>query len=164
MKIQLVTNTDKVIKQLDKDSIAMERAMKFAMFRAMSILEAEIKQNIRTNSGLNVRTGTLLNSIQQRIFTENGVVRGTIGPENVPYAAIHEFGGVIPARFVSPVRKKALRFFNKDGQARFSKGHIIPQISIPARPYLSPAIASTSDKILEVFSIFVAEQLKLNRG
>lgn len=162
MRFELFTNAIEVSKQLNKDAKSINKAMLFAMFRALSILDAEIKQNIRSRSGLRVRTGTLLNSIQQRIFLGIGIVKGEIGPQNVPYAAIHEFGGVIPARFVSPKRKKALRFFLAGGGVAFSKGHTIPAITIPARPYMAPAAASSADKIEEVFGIFIEDTLKLN--
>ena len=164
MKIILKTDANKFVKQMDKDVLVIEKAMQFAMFRAMSILEAEIKQNIRGRSGLRVQTGTLLNSIQRKIFLGNGEVSGEIGPRNVPYAAIHEFGGTIPARFVAPIRKKAIRFFDKGGTARFSKGHLIPATTIPARPYLAPAISATADQIADVFGIFIEDALKLNLG
>ena len=164
MKFILNTNAEKIAKQLEKDSKSINKAMQFAIFRSMAILDAEIKQNIRSRSGLHVRTGTLLNSIQQKIFLGNGVVKGEIGPRNVPYAAIHEFGGTIPARFVSPVRKKALKFFSKDGIARFSKGHTVPSITIPKRPYMAPAAAAKADEIAEVFAVFIEDALKLNVG
>jgi len=164
MKLSLYTNADLVVRQMDKDAAAINKAMQFAMFRAVSILEAEIKQNIRSRSGLRVRTGTLLNSIQHHIFIGNGRVEAEIGPRNVPYAAIHEFGGTIPSRFVSPVRKKALRFFDKSGVPRFSKGHTIPAITIRPRPYIAPAVEATQDKIAETFGVFIEEALKMNVG
>lgn len=164
MKIFLTTDAQKVAKQLGDDGENIDKAMIFAIFRAMSILDAEIRQNIRSRSGLHVRTGTLLNSIQQRIFLGKGVVRGEIGPKNVPYAAIHEFGGTIAARFVRPIRKQALKFTDKGGFTRFSKGHWIPQITIPKRAYMEPAIRGSADRITEVFGVFVEGALKLNLG
>lgn len=163
MKIILSTNADKFVSGFDKDSEQIKRAMKFAMFRALSIMDAEIKQNIRSRSGLNVRTGTLLNSIQQRISSNGDTVTGEIGPQNVPYAAIHEYGGTIPARFVRPVRRKALRFFGSNGAAIFSKGHTIPATTIPKRPYLAPAVTASADRIAETFAIFIEEALVFNK-
>lgn len=53
-----------------------------------------------------------------------------VGPTNLVYAAIHEFGGVI-----RPVRAKYLRFKSRAGKYVFMK-----QVRIPARPYISPSM------------------------
>lgn len=68
---------------------------------------------------------------------------------SVPYGSIHEFGGVIPARFVAPKTKKVLAWEDEEtGEWRYSKGHMIGPTTIPARPFMGPALLSSTDEIL----------------
>ena len=54
---------------------------------------------------------------------------------NKPYAAIHQFGGVIPERIIKPQRAKALKIPVEKGYI-FRKKTKIPEVRIPARPFL----------------------------
>lgn len=66
---------------------------------------------------------------------------------NVKYAAIHEFGGIIPAHFVRPVRKQALSW-EVGGIRYFSRGHMIPDVRIPKRPYMRPSMEEVRPEIV----------------
>jgi len=68
-----------------------------------------------------VKSGDLRDSIHHEA-SGNEVV---IGPEDLPYAAIHQFGGVI-----KPKNAKKLAFKTPLGMA------FLDQVTIPARPYL----------------------------
>ena len=57
----------------------------------------------------------------------------------LPYAPVHEFGATIPAHWVAPRRAKALHWM-QGGVSRFSRGHMLPAITIPKRPYVQPAL------------------------
>jgi phage gpG-like protein len=112
---------------------------------------------------LNVQTGRLRQSIQYSMEIEN--LRGRIGT-NVEYAAIHEYGGQtrphkIEARhagalmfpssgFVGPLRltksgKMAKRQTGGSLVFRQSVNH--PGSTIPARPYMRPALAESREEI-----------------
>lgn len=85
------------------------------------------------------RTGTLARSIV--IDASEDRVR-RIGPDkSVPYAAIHEFGGVI-----EPKVAKFLKFRIGDAfvQAR--------RVVIPARPYMRPSLDQTSAQVTKEFA------------
>jgi len=108
------------------------------------------KFKILTQSGKLWKAATRASSI--RVTVAGGLVVGSFGiDENeVPYAAIHDQGGVIPRRFVKPRNKKALRWINvASGKAFFSKGHFVGPITMPKRSYyavgspLPPRWAST---------------------
>lgn len=87
-----------------------------------------------------VLTGRLKRSIAiSKPFSLPGRGRGIYVGTNVVYARIQEFGGRIPPRFIKPVKAKALHW-EKDGIHYFSKGHDWPGATIPARPYLRPAL------------------------
>lgn len=162
MKVILTSNALDIVKEFDEASEEVKSQMKFAMFRALSILKAQVQQNLRDGSSVNVQTGNLLNSITYEIIDKGLVVEGRLGPENVPYAAIHEFGGTLPARFVKPRLRKALKF-QKGGEDIFSSGHMIPPVKIPPRPYLQPAVAKHINTIAEKFAVFTENAIDLNR-
>jgi hypothetical protein len=85
---------------------AYRQRMKEQVYQALTVLEAAIVQNIRSRSGLNVRTSKLLNSIgrSKKVRQDSElVISGEIGPIGVPYAAIQEIGGTI-----TPKRAQAL--------------------------------------------------------
>lgn len=160
MKITITENIKEVIKRYNEQGDEIRKGLPIQMYSALTVLEAAIKQNIRIRSGLRVRSGSLLNSIQKEVYTENGNVKGKIGPENIPYAAIHEYGGTIPARRVEPRHTQALRWLGKEGQFLFSKGHDIPATVIPARPYLQPAFDDHVDEIREKFARFITKVME----
>jgi phage gpG-like protein len=88
---------------------------------------------------LHVRTGHLRDSLGPPSVQEvQGGVAGQLGAR-VKYAAIHEFGGVIPAHTVYAKHASALRWIGPDGRARFAKSVRIPAITMPKRPFLQPA-------------------------
>lgn len=162
MKVLLTSNALDVIDSFEEANDEVKSSMRFAMFRALTILEAQIKQNIRVNSGLNVRTGTLLNSIQKEMYDRGIEIVGRIGPENVAYAAIHEEGGDLPARFVKPRLKTVLSWKGPGGQLMFSKGHTIPATHIKARPYLRPAVEEHAQRIANTFGLFIQQDFETN--
>lgn len=161
MKVTLESNIDEVVKKLMDELNVYQSNMKFTMFKALSLLEAEVMQNIRTKSGLKVRTGTLLNSIPaSKRVTEDGLnVLGSIGPEGVPYAAIHEFGGKTNPHKIEPRTGKVLAF-NVRGSQAFAKFVNHPGSNIPARPYLFPAYETKKEEILKTFGLFIAASFK----
>ena len=82
--------------------------------------------------GLRVQSGRYRASIRASKAVVNGqAVSSGIG-DNLVYAAIHEFGGVIPAHDVVPKSAGALRFMIGDRVVFANKVHI-PDITMPAR-------------------------------
>ncbi len=162
MRIILTHTAFDLIEEFEDANEEIRSGMRMTMFRALSILEAQVKQNIRIGSGLKVQTGTLLNSIQTQILNQGFEVIGRVGPSNVPYAEIHEEGGILPARFIKPRLKTALMFKGPGGLLHFSKGHWLPATNIPARPYLRPAMEQHADRIQNIFGIFIDEALEKN--
>jgi len=152
MKILLTSNALDIIEEFENSSSSVKDGMRLEMFRAMSILKSQIQDNIR--SYMNVKTGNLLNSVQFSVKESGNEIIGEVGPENVPYAQIQEEGGEIPARFIKPRIKSALKFNGKNGIG-FSKGHMVGKSTIRPKYYLRDAIDLHSDYIIEKFGIFV---------
>jgi phage gpG-like protein len=96
--VTITTNAPDVAESIRQKLAAMQKQLKNQMMRALTILEAEILQNVRSRSGLHVRTGALLNSISASKKVEStgaGNFTAQIGSVGVPYASTHEFGGLI---------------------------------------------------------------------
>lgn len=137
---------------------SFRKNLKQQVFRALTVLEAEILQNLRGRSGLKVKSGALLNSVggSKKITEESdGTITGQIGSQGVPYARIHEFGGTTRPHIIEPRNKKALRFMGAGGET-FAKIVRHPGSKIPARPYIGPALAAKQDQIMKDFGIFLS--------
>jgi phage gpG-like protein len=107
-----------------------------------------IKVNIN-NRGL-IDTGNLINSVMEDEFyagQKNAWV--TVGP-HVVYAAIHEFGGVI-----RPTNGPYLVFQTKDGV-----WHATTSVTIPARPYVRPAIDEHTPDIVYAMGVVMKGEIE----
>jgi phage gpG-like protein len=116
---QLSENIQKLLKLVDGQDLTQ------CLMAGGAVVERRMKENV-TKQNL-IDTGNLKASIAAEPEGSNAV---GIGPRNVIYAAIHEFGGVIRA-----VKAKALRFQTEDGA-----WHTVQAVTIPARPYARPAL------------------------
>lgn len=161
-KITVTSNADELKKVLTDQLAQYQKQLKYQIFRALTIVEAEILANIRSKSGLKVRSGSLLNSIgASKKITEDskGNIVGEIGPQGIPYAAIHEFGGVTRPHKIEPRNADVLAFqIGKENV--FAKFVNHPGSKIPARPYLRPALAAKEDEILKTFGVFLVATFK----
>lgn len=103
------------------------------------------------------KTRTLSRSIHAELVTKTATsAEATVGT-NVEYARIHEFGGSIkhpggtPYLFTGFARAGGVTFLKKDGKypagVRFTKPHVI---TMPARPYLRPALDTKKAEALRV--------------
>jgi phage gpG-like protein len=157
-KVEVSSNGDQVVAELKAKLQALKGQTKLSVFRALTLIEAEILQNIRIKSGLKVRSGSLLNSIgaSKKVTEEaDGTISGQIGSQGVPYAAIHEFGGTTPPRRIEPKKEGGVLAFQIKGQQVFAKFVDHPGSKIPARPYLRPALAAKEDEILKNFGLMI---------
>lgn len=109
--IKLEIDSKAVLQRIQDGLEIYEKTMAFQVMRALTILEAQIKQNIRKDAGLHVRTGALLNSVYKKVTIQGGAVIGEVGTQGVPYARIHEMGGTI-----FPVNKKFLAIPAEDNR------------------------------------------------
>lgn len=87
---------------------------------------------------LNRQTGNMINSVQEDEISISNVGWVTFGP-HVIQARIHELGGVI-----KPIKGPYLVFKGSDGKLVFTKS-----VTIPARPYMRPAMDERSEDILK---------------
>lgn len=195
MNIKIENNAQATIDQLRENIEAYKKLLSFQVFRALTLIEANIKHQLRGPSGLRRRTGRLFNTWgENKKITESGnTITGEISSAGVPYAAIHEFGGTIKSK------GKKLTFPTEnnrrpDGSPRVSlqsifgsknyfitKGGVLMQklgkakqatpmfifkdsVTIPARPYVRPALAASQDVILKNFGLFLSATFKPAKG
>lgn len=184
MGIKLETDYEATIASLIDNVDYYRKNLKLQIFRALTVLEVAIKQNIRSKSGLHVRTGRLLNSVTKKIDDSGDTITGEVGTEGVPYASIHEFGGTIkpknakaltipldgnrrndgsPIITISEVFNTKKAFVTRNGVVLLKNGKTSVQpmfvfkksVDIPARPYMAPALAAKKDQILKDFGLFL---------
>jgi len=66
------------------------------MKRMAIVTQTMVKEYKLSGQVLKVRTGTLRRSINQKVYSDAKEIRAVVGT-NVPYAGIHEYGGIVPA-------------------------------------------------------------------
>lgn len=93
-----------------------------------------------------VDTGNLLNNWKVENDGDLAAVVGT----TTPYAAIHEFGGTVNAKTGG-----WLRFQTADGS-----WHTVKSVTIPARPYIRPAIDEHSKDVSEAVGEVIRDEIK----
>lgn len=119
--------------------------------RAMSILSLELQRDVKEQklSGqvLKARTGTLRRSINREVRVNGGLIEGIVGT-NLAYAAIHEYGGVVPAHIIEARRARALAFTPRgSSEVIFRRRVEIPAVRMPERSFLRSALRELQPRI-----------------
>jgi phage gpG-like protein len=96
---------------------------------------------------LKIRTGKLRRGIKIAKPKKKG--QAFIGGlrNDVPYAAIHEFGGRTGAHFIAAREADTLAFVGRDGNLVFREVVFHPGSNIPPRPYFTPALEDSQEQI-----------------
>jgi phage gpG-like protein len=125
-----------------------DEKIRIALIRIGSVLQAKMRQNIGRQKLID--TGNLLNSIQYMVENRGDTIRLRVGSFGVPYAAIHEFGYQGPQTVPAHRRMMSIAFGKpmKNPRKVNISAHIRQQ-NIPARPFVRPAIKSSSDWIIQ---------------
>ncbi len=131
---------------------AMPRKVHDALLKKVTVLALELEAKVKAKlSGdvLNVRSGALRRSIFEAISDSLTSVIGKVASSgDVKYAAIHEFGGVIPAHEIVPDKAQALAFVI-GGKQVFAARVNIPAVTMPQRSFLRSALAEMEPEIVE---------------
>ena len=130
------------IRQLDPDNPRIHESL----LRIGFLLESQVKLNIRRKRIID--TGRLLNPIRHELIKRGQIVGVQVGSFGVPYAAIHEFGGIMTDR-MRRAMFWTLRQAGRLGRVRTSKG-IVQGQTFMARPYLRPAVRMHRDRIVNI--------------
>lgn len=124
----MTLNVDEFAGQLRELQLAAVDAMGDAALAGVFALEALVKENIVSN--FTMRSGNLLNNWNTRIESRSATQATAVLSTSTVYAAIHEFGGVI-----RPTHARMLAWTDESGVF-----HMASSVTIPARPYLRPAM------------------------
>lgn len=157
-----ITGADRVVKTLGDAPAKMLGAAS----SSLDLWGAELAEYIRSSklSGqvLNRRSGDLAASIFKIDAqpTASSVSGGARGGGDLPYARIHEFGGVIPAHDVVAKNARALSF-TIDGVRRFAKSVHIPDVQMPERSYMRSAFEEKAPEGIESLRAAVKEAIVL---
>jgi HK97 gp10 family phage protein len=125
------------------------RVLKEAAQAGGSVIETHAKLNVKKN--FNQLTGNLAASIVVNVVkSEANRVVVEVGPSNVEYARLQEMGGVVKARHV-----KALHWVDEAGGH-----HVAKAVTIPARPYLRPAVEENESEIMDAVGTVLTIQIE----
>ena len=117
-------------------------------------LQAKIQQKL-SGGVLNQKSGALARSIAATVDDSSADVSVTVATGDIPYAAIHEYGGTIPPHEIVPDKAKALAFILAGKQA-FAARVNLPAIAMPERSYMRSSLAEMADEIGEELGEVVA--------
>jgi phage gpG-like protein len=112
--------------------------------RLAELLRDRVERNL-SGQVLQRRSGRLAGSIAVAV-ERSGLGAGATVSSDAPYAAIHEYGGTIPAREILPKSARALAFPWR-GQQRFFKRVALPAATMPERSFMRSALAETAPEI-----------------
>lgn len=82
---------DNATKELNEFQKRVIASIYNAVKKDTTLLTNKIKNDKLSNNVLNVRSGNLRNSIHDKVFSSNGLIKGEVY-SNSKYAAVHEFG------------------------------------------------------------------------
>jgi len=139
---------------------AMPERIRAALAAKAGALAAELQAKIaqKLSGGvLNMKSGALAGSIGVTIDDASAgiCVRLATSPD-IKYAAIHEYGGVIPPHQIVPDKAKALAFLIGGKQA-FAARVQLPAVTMPERSYMRSSLAEMADEIRDEFAAAVVE-------
>ena len=112
--------------------------------RLGGVLRDRIERNL-SGAVLQRRSGLLAGSIAVNVERAGLGVSASV-TSDAPYAAIHEYGGTIPAHTILPQSARALAFPWR-GQQRFFKRVQLPAVTMPERSFMRSALDETAPEI-----------------
>ena len=141
----------------------MPERMRTALVDTANALAAELQARVAQKLAggvLNPRTGALLRSIAATVEqTSAGVSVSVASDGDVKYAAIHEFGGIIPPHQIVPDKAKALAFL-VGGKQAFAARVQMPTVMMPERSYMRSSLADMADEIRDELTGAIIEVLE----
>ena len=141
-----VVGDKELIARFDAMPAKLHAALLRKVYELALKLEAKVKNDKLSGQVLNHKSGNLWRSIQNKVTdSATSVVGQVYSAGDVKYAAIHEFGGHIPARIIEAKNAKslALRSWVKEQMQVFFKRVNWPGATMPGSG-ASSAPASTT--------------------
>lgn len=158
----------KVTVQGDRELIGKLNAMpgniRQKLERKITELALRLKRHVQEDKlqgqVLNHRTGRLQRSVMHQITSNKDEISAKVSTSaDVPYAAIHEFGGVTRPHVIEPKKGMYLAFM-AGGKMRFARRVNHPGSKMPERSYLRSSLADYAPMIEREIKQVVAEAVK----
>lgn len=131
-----------------------------AVYDLAEKLRSHIVQDKLLGQVLNRRSGRLGQSIQQKVESTGSSITGTVySAGDVKYAAIHEFGGYIPAHVIEAKNAQSLAF-TMGGRQVFAKRVNWPGATMPERSFMRSSLADMKEEIVQKMTLAVQEGMK----
>lgn len=147
LKISIIGQRE-LVQRLNSMPASVHRSVLRKVTALTFRLETLVKRKL-SGPVLKTRSGKLRDSVFRRVTNTSSSIRGEVlAGKNVPYAAIHEYGGTVPAMTIYPRRAQALSFM-MNGKRVFAKYVNRPQIRIPQRSYMRSSLAEMGPIIRE---------------
>ncbi len=142
MFISVQVDATKAIVKLERAEASTREAVRAEVVSLTKQLAQQVRANL-SGKVLNMRSGRLYNSITNEMIEDTTSIIGEVATRGVPYAAIHEYGGVIK----HPGSNKFQAWMGAAGMVytHFTRAHDIP---IPERSYMRSALAEMRDSIV----------------
>lgn len=142
---------------------AMPERIRAALVAKADVLAAKLQAKIEqklSGEALQMKSGALAGSIGVTIEeTSGGVAVRLATSADVKYAAIHEFGGVIPPHEIVPDKAKALAFL-VGGKQAFAARVNLPAIAMPERSYMRTSLAEMADDVRDELAATAIEAIQ----
>jgi phage gpG-like protein len=136
----------RLLDNLDRMPMSVRVALVSKMETLAEKLEGLVLDKL-SGQVLSIRTGRLYDSIGKSVtVTPSGFVEASVFSQGVPYARIHEKGGITSAHVIYPKNAAVLRYI-RGGREHFATRVNHPGSRIPARPYLSSSYREMSSQI-----------------
>jgi len=155
-----LSGADALVQRFDRLGADVQASLLATSQTLAASLQAHVQQDKLSGQVLNRLSGDLAASIAATVEIGDGVVTAQVFAANPPpYAALLEFGGVIPAHDVRPVSAEALSFMI-DGRRVFAKVAHIPDVVVPAHAYPPSSLQDMAAEITTELQQAVARALK----
>ena len=125
--------------------------------RVGGVLRDRVERNL-SGAVLRQRSGRLAASIAVEVERVGIGARLSVSSDT-PYAAIHEYGGIIPGRTILPGSARALSFPWRR-QRRFFKRVSLPAVTMPERSFLRAALSEAEADIRSAIAAAAAEVIQ----
>jgi len=103
-------------------------------------ISAAIKEKL-SGPVLNAKTGRLRSGVYARVYPSDKKITLSVGVRgDVPYAAIHEYGGKTRAHEILPTKGRALKFLGEQGAAQYASKVDHPGSRMPERSYVRSTV------------------------
>ena len=152
-----IVGTEAVLTRLGEAPAKIRAAAKTSLDAWAEELAGYIVSEKLSGQVLNRRTGNLRATVHPiSEETASTISGGAGGGRDIPYAKIHEYGGLIPAHTVVVRNAQALAF-TVNGMLRFAKSVNIPDVQMPERSYMRSSLREEAPSGIEQLKAAVRE-------